>query len=1195
MKHLLLKPILPILLLNGLSTLYGQCPASVTGISVSTTAADCPSTGTAIISSNLNTIPTATYTITAGPAGAPLNVPQSSRTFNVLPAGSYTVKLSCDGTTQNTSFSITDNYTPITAVNTSVATHCGNGSFSPGGTITINSVNGGSGMLRYKIVKTDDQNFPESQGSYGTATTFNVTDYGNYQIRVIDQCNQYFTQQVSLQPDFTPIEMSWIGIDGDLVSCSPDSAHIYGFDIQTVPGYNIANKWDYFNAGGFRLALWEQAANAACPSSTAGLGAPLYETTVVSENITFPVVPSRKYVMRLISPCGDTTVRCFDLNAQLDRSIWGTATASGCAGNASNPAAASISGEMSFLNYPVTVYVIKSSNGAILDSMVRNTADYTFSNLPQDNYIIRAVDACGHIVSTNISNPTGNGPARIDNIWDLGYECFANSQGNTQSGTRQAVLIFNGFIPDMSNAVVTIISGPSNVGIAGMEHATNQNTFYWNNMLPGNYQVNIVTGCANDTLPFTFSPSVTLTQDLTVNSESFCSGGGNIFASTDYNGSYSTLFILQDLGTNALVDSNSSGNFTNIAPGNYRVKLKVNNYCGAPYYPISRDVTITPSTGPQITKRVGVACEDVSGNPTSGSVYLTLAGPTPRLIEYKPAASGTWTTLTSTNAANDTLISNLLVGQIYDVRVTACGIAKTTQVVIEQLAQINLNGSAQPCINTPYTLSLPDYAGATYQWKNPSGVVVANVKDYFIANYNTSYDGTYTATISWNGCVTRALSYSVYGNLCGQTTTSVNISGNVFHDPDGLSDNKVNGTGIGQASGQQLYASLIKNGTLITSVPVTAVGIFEFKGIPAGDYSVTVSTNALGSLTSNFPTAAGWMHTGENLGLPTLNGNDGTVNGNLAFTLSNTDLENINFAIELRPVSYDEVKHVTGSPASVSLADVPLEGSDADATNGAPATQSNWSNYTVTIETLPTNGFVLTYNNTPVVAGQVIQGYNPALLSIAPGLATPGGTNTTSFTYSVTDQAGIKSVPTTYTVNFTSPLPVDLAGFAAEAAGNCKVLLSWSTLSERNAAQFQLQHSTDAKIFKDIAVIKAKGIAADYSYSDLNAMDGRNYYRLKMVDNDAALQYGPTVSVLSTCTGTGAIAIYPTVTSGALFVSGLAKDDVVRVYNAIGQQVGYQVADGALVSLHINNLPAGVYYLVIKAGTATINEKVIRQ
>ncbi|RQO32102.1 hypothetical protein DBR32_00365 [Taibaiella sp. KBW10] len=1193
MKKRLLKSFLPILLLNGLGTAYSQCPASITGVNVSTTAANCPSTGTATIASNLNSVVTATYTITAGPVGAPVNVPQSSRVFNALPAGNYTVKLSCDGTLQNTTFTIADNYPNITAVNTSVTTNCGTGSFAPGGTISVNNVNGGSGTLRYKIVKTDDQNFPESQGTYGTVTTFNVSAYGNYQVRVIDQCNQYFTQQVSLQPDLSPIIMTWAGVDGDLVSCSPDSAHIFGFDITTVPANNIANKGDYFNAGGFKLAVWEQPANGSCPSSSAGLGAPLYETTVTSDNITFPIVPSGKYVLRLISPCGDTTVRCSDMAWQLQRSIWGAPTAMGCAGNASNPAAESISGEMSFMNYPVKVYVIKSSTGVKIDSLIRYTADYTFSNLPQDEYIIRAVDACGNIVSANIPNPVNVGPADIDYIYDIAYQCI-NNQGNTQTGTRQMEIAFKGFIPDMTNAVVTIISGPSNVGINGWEHATKQNTFYWNNMLPGNYLVKITTGCANDTLPFSFTPGITLAQNISVVSTSFCSGGGNVFATTDYNGSYPTFFVLQNLTTNALVDSNSSGNFTNIPPGNYRVKLKVQNYCGNAYYPTASDLTITPSTGPEIIKRVGVACEDVSGNPTTGSAYLTLAGPTPRLIEYKPTSSSTWITLTNSNVSNDTMIGNLLVGQAYDVRVTACGIAKTTQVVIEQLSQINLNGSAQPCLNTAYTLSLPDYSGATYEWRNPSGVVITNAKDYFIASYNTSYDGTYTATISWNGCVTRTLSYSIYGNLCGQTTTSVNVSGNVFHDPNGLSDSMVNGTGIGLASGQQIYASMIKNGVIIASTPVAANGTYDFKGVPAGDYSVTISTNALGSITTNFPTAFGWVNTGEHLGLPTLNGNDGTVNGNLAFTVAMTNVTNVNFAIEQRPVSYNEVKHVTGAPIAVSLNDVPLEGSDADAINGAPATQANWSTYTATIETLPTNGFVLTYNGATVVAGQIIQNYNPALLSIAPGATTPGGTNSTSFTYTVTDQAGVKSIPTTYTVTFTTPLPVDLADFAAKAINDCSISVTWNTLSERNVKHFVLQRSADAQTFANIATINAKGLASNYHYMDQRAITGRNYYRIKIVDNDAAVAYGPTASVATSCDGKGAISVYPTVTANEVFVSGLVKGNTIRVYNAIGQLMITQSADQELEQIHLNTLPSGIYHFVILSASEAIKVKVVK-
>jgi hypothetical protein len=85
----------------------------------------------------------------------------------------------------------------------------------------------------------------------------------------------------------------------------------------------------------------------------------------------------------------------------------------------------------------------------------------------------------------------------------------------------------------------------------------------------------------------------------------------------------------------------------------------------------------------------------------------------------------------------------------------------------------------------------------------------------------------------------------------------------------------------------------------------------------------------------------------------------------------------------------------------------------------------------------------------------------------------------------------------------SAPLPITLLSFTGTLKGN-NALLEWSTSSELNSKEFQLEKSNDGINYHVLATIPAAGISSiekKYSYLDIEATD-INYYRLKMVDID---------------------------------------------------------------------------------------------
>ncbi|MEM9917605.1 MAG: FG-GAP-like repeat-containing protein [Bacteroidota bacterium] len=170
-------------------------------------------------------------------------------------------------------------------------------------------------------------------------------------------------------------------------------------------------------------------------------------------------------------------------------------------------------------------------------------------------------------------------------------------------------------------------------------------------------------------------------------------------------------------------------------------------------------------------------------------------------------------------------------------------------------------------------------------------------------------------------------------------------------------------------------------------------------------------------------------------------------------------------------------------------------------------------------------------------------------------------------------------------------LPVELFSFAFEVVG-CEVQLNWATESEVNFSHFLLERSDNGNDFKTLERIDASGgveqIGA-YHYYDKNA-NGRNYYRLKMVDLDGSYEYSSIVYAPTDCSGAyGLMDVYPnplnTATDGILTIKLYTSEHNVRLTltDLNGQPIRVMtlpVEEGwNTLRMDLSFLPSGIYHL----------------
>ena len=88
--------------------------------------------------------------------------------------------------------------------------------------------------------------------------------------------------------------------------------------------------------------------------------------------------------------------------------------------------------------------------------------------------------------------------------------------------------------------------------------------------------------------------------------------------------------------------------------------------------------------------------------------------------------------------------------------------------------------------------------------------------------------------------------------------------------------------------------------------------------------------------------------------------------------------------------------------------------------------------------------------------------------------------------------------------NILATLPLKLLSFSGKVNG-AAIKLDWKTTLEINNSHFEILRSGDGVNFISIGSVRAVAISADlnnYSFTDQSPLNGKNFYRLKIVSND---------------------------------------------------------------------------------------------
>ena len=208
--------------------------------------------------------------------------------------------------------------------------------------------------------------------------------------------------------------------------------------------------------------------------------------------------------------------------------------------------------------------------------------------------------------------------------------------------------------------------------------------------------------------------------------------------------------------------------------------------------------------------------------------------------------------------------------------------------------------------------------------------------------------------------------------------------------------------------------------------------------------------------------------------------------------------------------------------------------------------------------------------------------------------------NTTWYYFALITQGdGNKMVtaPIWYSRN-DGALPVTLVNFNAAYRKNTNdVLLTWSTAQEEKSREFVIERSTDGgRSWEMIGKTKAAGASQElrrYSFVDGKPVFAKNFYRLKMVDEDNSFRYSGTQ--LAEVGADVSLSVYPSIGNGLTHVTASKSGSyLVTVVDAYGKELSRktQTLSASPSRLDLSAYGSGLYYISISNGQFKTTQKV---
>ena len=166
-------------------------------------------------------------------------------------------------------------------------------------------------------------------------------------------------------------------------------------------------------------------------------------------------------------------------------------------------------------------------------------------------------------------------------------------------------------------------------------------------------------------------------------------------------------------------------------------------------------------------------------------------------------------------------------------------------------------------------------------------------------------------------------------------------------------------------------------------------------------------------------------------------------------------------------------------------------------------------------------------------------------------------------------------------------VPIHIEYFNGKKSGNINVL-NWKANCTASSMQFDIEKSTDGRLFNSIASFTASQLrcAQPFDFTDNNPQNGVNYYRLKMKEPDGKIMYSLIIAIINKENGLEIVGLMPTFTESKTTLSISSTKNIkmnLIVIDVTGKIVHKQqaalVTGSNMVDVDVSTFPNGAFLI----------------
>lgn len=175
-------------------------------------------------------------------------------------------------------------------------------------------------------------------------------------------------------------------------------------------------------------------------------------------------------------------------------------------------------------------------------------------------------------------------------------------------------------------------------------------------------------------------------------------------------------------------------------------------------------------------------------------------------------------------------------------------------------------------------------------------------------------------------------------------------------------------------------------------------------------------------------------------------------------------------------------------------------------------------------------------------------------------------------------------------------LPINWSSFKASAVTNCSVLVQWNG-DPSPATSVVVERSANARVWQPISGSINRSQGDNYSFVDVQPLEGANFYRLVEYSADQRKTYSSIVRVDNVCKMNTLFSVAPNPVANEMTVklSGDIKPDSrVTIADVNGKVLQSHLVTATQFTLQLQQLPAGIYLVTYADDVRKETIKVVR-